>query len=122
MNTAASERRIRNNRIRRERQLRKNVLLGTLTLCLVCALTITLGGFLSSAKSNDEAVYYKYYKSVQIEGNDTLWSLAEANMGDRYESTEAYVAEVKHMNAISDDTIIAGEYIVLPYYSTEFVQ
>lgn len=122
MNDRRSERRIRNNRIRRQRQLRRNIATGIVTLCLVCSLAVTLGSFLSSAKTDKEEVFYKYYKSVQIENGDTLWSLAEENMGGQYESTQAYVSEVKHMNAIADDTIVAGEYIVLPYYSTEFVQ
>lgn len=122
MNTSVSERRIRNNKIRRQRQLRKNMIVGTLTICLVCALAITIGGFFSKAKSDNEDIYYKYYKSVQIEAGDTLWSLAEENMGGQYKNTKSYVEEVMAMNAMSDDKIVAGEYIVIPYYSTEFVQ
>lgn len=122
MNTKISERRIRNNKIRRQRQLRKNMLLGTLTICIVCILAITVGGFLSKAKADNEEVYYKYYKSIQIEEGDTLWSLAEENMNGQYKNSNVYIKEVMDMNAMSDDTIVAGEYIVIPYYSVEFVQ
>ena len=122
MNTNISERRIRNNRLRRQRQLRRNMLLTALTICMVFTFSIMIGGFLSKAKTDSSSVYYKYYKSICVEEGDTLWSLAKENMHGQYKNTSAYVKEVMNMNAMSDDKIIAGEYIVIPYYSEEFVQ
>ena len=53
---------------------------------------------------------------------DTLWSIAEDNMDARYyRHTADYVAEVKRMNSLDTDQIIAGSYLIIPYYSTEFV-
>lgn len=120
MNTRISEQRIQNNRIRRQRQLRRHMILGIATFCLICILVVTIGGFLSKAKAKEEETYYKYYKSIQIEEGDTLWMFAEENMGGQYTNTNAYIKEVMALNAMTKDTLIAGEYIVLPYYSTEF--
>lgn len=43
-------------------------------------------------------------------------------MNGQYKNSNVYIKEVMDMNAMSDDTIVAGEYIVIPYYSVEFVQ
>lgn len=119
MNTNISERRIRNNRIRRQRQLRKHMILTIATICIICILAVTAGCFLSKAKTEQEEASYKYYKSIQIEEGDTLWGLAEENMNGQYKSTSAYVREVMTMNAMADDMLIAGEYLVVPYYSND---
>ncbi len=112
-----SERRILNNKIRRRRQLRSHMLLGFATIALICILVISLGSFLSRAESKEKTVFHKYYKSIQIEAGDTLWQLARENMGSQYKDIPSYVQEVMKMNAMPDDTLIAGEYIIIPYYS-----
>lgn len=122
MNTRVSEQRIKNNRIRRQRQLRRHMILAIATICLVCILAVTAGSFLSKAKSGEEETYYKYYKSIQIEEGDTLWGLAKENMSGQYKNISSYIKEVMAMNAMTQETLIAGEYIVIPYYSSEFVQ
>ena len=61
-------------------------------------------------------------RSIEISSGDTLWSIAEDNMDARYyRHTADYVAEVKRMNSLDTDQIIAGSYLIIPYYSTEFV-
>ena len=63
---------------------------------------------------------YKYYKSIQVENGDTLWSIAQNNMDEHYSNTSEYVAEVKQMNSLRSDQIFAGNYLIIPYYSAEF--
>ena len=68
------------------------------TLCLISALAITFGSFLSKAKSKEpEVTYYKYYTNIEIQPGDTLWSLAENYMCENYESRDAYIKEVKEI-------------------------
>lgn len=118
-----SERRIQNNKIRRKRELQKNILLTVLTLCFVLNLTFFAGGFLSRAKSSDEIVEYKYYASISVEEGDTLLSIAEEHMGNHYASKEAYIREVMQINSLTDGNAIrAGSHLVIPYYSTDFVE
>lgn len=116
-----ADRRIQKNRIRRRREIRRNVLLSVVTFCFAITLAFGLNGFLSNAKSTSEAVSYKYYTSIQVERGETLWSIAQDNMGSYYETAEDYVAEVMRMNSLEDEKIITGQHLIIPYYSEEFV-
>ena len=70
-----SERRIRNNRIRRQRQLRRNILMLCFTLVLI--VTLSIGGFALGAKAQDkeDVILYKYYTNVEVQYGDTLESI-----------------------------------------------
>lgn len=117
-----SERRIRNNRIRRQREMRKNFLMFIMTVCLIITCSVSLNGFRSNAKDDSIKTSYKYYKSITIDKNDTLWSIAEEYMDDEhYDSVTDYINEVKNMNSLMDDEIQYGEHIVIPYYDDTFV-
>ena len=117
-----SERRIMKNRIRRQRELKKNFLIVAMTICLITFGSVSLSGFRSNAKDDSAAVSYKYYKSIMVSNNDTLWSIAAQYMDDEhYESINDYINEVKNMNAMTDDVIQYGEHLIIPYYDSEFV-
>lgn len=117
-----SERRIMKNRIRRQRELKKNFLIVAMTICLITLGSVSLSGFRSNAKDDSAAVSYKYYKSIMVSNNDTLWSIAAQYMDDEhYESINDYINEVKNMNAMTDDVIQYGEHLIIPYYDSEFV-
>lgn len=116
-----SERRIHNNKLRRQRQRRKNVLLFATTFLLVVALSFGINAIVSNAKSKTEAVEYKYYKSIIIERGDTLSTIASKYMGDNYRTVEEYVAELVKINGLRDDKIAAGNYLIIPYFSVEFI-
>lgn len=117
-----SERRILKNRIRRQREMRKNLLIFVMTLCLIVTGSFTLSAFRSNAKDDSVETSYKYYKSIVVADNDTLWSIAEKYMDrDHYDSIMEYIEEVKDMNSLQDETINYGEYLVIPYYSNEFI-
>ncbi len=113
-----SERRIRNNRVRRQREMRKNFLLILLTVCLIITGSIALNGFNSKAKDDSAKAMYKYYKSITVSNCDTLWSIAEEYMdNEHYDSVKDYIAEVMTMNALTDDEIHYGEHLIVPYYA-----
>lgn len=112
--------RIRKNKIRRKREIRRNLLLSLFTLCLAVTLAFSLTSFLSNAKSNEETVFYKYYTSIQVESGTTLFSIAEEYRGEHYDSVDKYIEEVMRMNSLHDEKIIAGQHLIIPYYSSEF--
>ncbi len=123
MSNSRSERRIKNNRRRRQREMRKNFLLLVMTFCLVITFSISMSSFLSNAKDENTKTSYKYYKSITIENGDTLWSLANEYMDkEHYNSVNDYIQEVRNMNTLTDDNIVYGQNLIVPYYSTEFVQ
>lgn len=122
MNTKLSERRIRNNRIRRRRELRRRFFTFVLTLILSAGISVMFFSFRTKAQSSDKDIQYKYYKSIVIEAGDTLWDLAEEyGASEHYESRQEYIEEVMRMNGLSDDQITAGQYIIIPYFNSKFV-
>ena len=119
---ARSERRILKNRIRRQQEMKKNFLILLMTVCLIVLGSVSLNGFRSNAKDDSTEVSYKYYKSITITNDDTLWSIAEQYMDeDHYQSINDYINEVKNMNAMTDDVIHYGEHLIIPYYDSGFV-
>lgn len=112
-----SERRIRNNRIRRRKELRKHFLLFLMSFCLIAACSIAVCSFRSSAKSDRENTSCKYYKSITVSESDTLWSIAERYMDkEYYESVPEYIREVMQINTLKSDAIYADAHLIIPYY------
>lgn len=110
-------------RLHRKRQVRRNILLLVLSFVLVVLLSFLLGGFFSQASDLDHKISYKYYKSIEIMPGDTLWDIArEYADTDNYINTNDYVEEIKRMNSLRSNTIHAGSYLIVPYYSEEFVK
>lgn len=113
-----SERRIRNNRIRRRREMRKNFLLFVMTLCLIVTTSIAVSSFRSNAKNDASKETYKYYKSIVVSDSDTLWSIAETYMDEEhYESVYEYIREVMRINSLTNDAIYADAHLIVPYYA-----
>ncbi len=116
-----SERRIMKNRIRRQQEMKKNFLIVVMTVCLIVAGSFSMNTFRSNAKDDSAAASYKYYKSIVVENDDTLWSIASEYMdAEHYASITDYINEVKSMNSMTDDVIHYGEHLVIPYYDSEF--
>ena len=117
-----SERRIRINRMKRRRELRKHILTLVLTFVLVITCSMMFFTVKTKAQNLDEAVYYKYYKSITVSRGDSLWIYAaEYADEDHYDSYQNYIDEVLQMNGLSSESIIAGQHLIVPYYSAEFV-
>ena len=116
-----SERRIRNNKIRRQRELKKHFMITIFTFCMISILAITFGSSFSKAKDADtDKPVYKYFTSIMVKSGDSLYSIANTNMSAEFKSAENYINEIKHINSLEDDKIHVGQYLIVPYYSTEF--
>ncbi|MDO4803189.1 MAG: LysM peptidoglycan-binding domain-containing protein [Lachnospiraceae bacterium] len=59
----------------------------------------------------------KYYKSYLVESGDTLWTIAESECGSRWNNNWDYIDEVMLINGLKSETIKAGNYLMLPYYT-----
>lgn len=94
-----------------------------MTICLVIAVAVTYGSFISIAKSNkNEEAMHKYYTSIQIQSGDTLWGLAKDYITTEYTSVNDYITEVKHLNSLENDNIHEGQYLTVPYYSSKVLE
>lgn len=118
-----SEIRIRNNKIRRNRIVRRQftALIAVITVILI-ALVFTATSLSTDAQSEVYAPEFKYYKNVTVTYGDSLWDIAKANYpSEHYKSINSYISEICSVNHISEaDMLRAGENIIIPYYSTEF--
>lgn len=110
------------NRQKRQRQLRYHFMAAILSLVLILAISILFISFSTEANDMEHQPSYKYYKSIKISKGDTLWSIANDHYdSDHYKDINAYVAEVKKLNSLTSDNIVAGNYVIVPYYASEFV-
>lgn len=119
------ERELRNHRrkLRRQKELRRMFILTGIAVVLVLAFTLSYHALLTHANTELENISYKYYTSVQVQPGDTLWSLADRYAdSEHYASQEQYITEVMNTNHLTGEDICAGNYLILPYYSTEFVK
>lgn len=123
--TYIRERELRNyqRKLRRQKEIRRTFILTGITFVLVMVFTLSYHALLTHANTELENISYKYYTSVQIQPGDTLWSLADRYADcEHYASQEQYITEVMNMNHLTGEDIYAGNYLILPYYSAEFVQ
>lgn len=110
------------NRQNRKRQVRYHKIALGLSLFMIITILFLLISFSTEANDMDHQPSYKYYKSVEIAKGDTLWSIASDNFDSaHYKDINEYVSEVKKLNSLSSDDIIAGHYVIVPYYTSEFV-
>ena len=56
------------------------------------------------------------YISVQVEEGDSLWSLAEAYKSPS-DDIRRYIDNIRSVNGMHTDTLIASEYLIIPLYS-----
>lgn len=108
--------RIEQRAIRRRKRAIRNFIL----VFFVSVFSIMLGGII--VKANDggsvKVASHKYYSSIMIDKNDTLWELA-TKYAPEGTSTKEYVKELKSLNGLKDDTIKQGQNLFIYYYSDE---
>ena len=92
------------------------------SFCLLAALSISLGVSVKAEGHADPDVSYKYFKSIQVEAGDTLWSIAQEYCSEEYPSLNNYMKELVSMNHLDNEYIQAGQFITVPYYSNEYIR
>ncbi len=114
----------RMERMEAKRRRAKQVFYQKLALITLSLIIVLLCAFfasckMASGKSNASLSVQseKYYTSIEIQAGDSLWSIAKEHMSAEYGSIQEYVTEVIALNQLSDETLHAGEYLLIPYYS-----
>lgn len=95
-------------KILRKRQIVHRIFLITSILIIMLLGTIIVN-------ASDTRQPNKYYTSIEVEHNDTLWSL-ESRYNNGTEDRDTYINNIKHLNNMNTDIIIEGSYILLYYY------
>lgn len=118
-----SEVRIRNNKLRRQRIVRRQIILLALVVALfIFVLSFLLSSLMADAQSDEYKPEFKYYKTVTVHTDETMWDIAKANYSDdHYRDLNEYISEICSINSIGNaNSIKAGEALVIPYYSDVF--
>lgn len=120
-----TERDYRNHqwKIKRQRKVRTYIIGMVLTALLMVGLIFFFRVLTTNAQSQ-ETLAFKYYTSIQVSYGETLWSIAEEYQDNRfYNSIQDYIAEVIQINHLKNaDDLMAGQYLVIPYYLNEFIK
>ena len=107
-------------RLRKERRCKalRISIIAIATLCIIVIFSASYGAIKSNANSK-----FKYYTSITVEAGENLWDIADEYIDyDFYENKNKYIAEVKSINHLDESsTIVAGQMLIVPYYSAEFV-
>lgn len=110
------------NRRRRQLQVYRNICMLVVLTIAVVMLSMFIISISTQARDLEHTAEYKYYKSIEIAKGDTLWSIAKENIDtSHYNNVHEYVNEIKAMNAMKSDHIVSGNYIIIPYYSSDFI-
>jgi len=120
-----TERELRSYRrkVKRQREIRRNIILAVAATIVLIVLALSFHSITSLASSDTEDISYKYFTSIEIEKGDTLWDIAEEYFdADHYACKNDYIAEVMVMNNLKSDEIVSGQYLIIPYYTHEFIQ
>lgn len=108
-------------RLRRERARKciTALLAVCATICMILICSVSYRAI--STNANDG---FKYYTGVTVGAGESLWDLAGEYMDIvHYDSRESYIAEVCSINHLTDENdITAGQLLILPYYSQEYVR
>ena len=101
---------------------KKNIII---SLCILFTIIFIIGissTMITDAKESSRSPKpYNYYTSIYIEKGDTLWSIAEQYAYDGI-STMDYINELKEINNLKDETIYAGCYLLISYYSHTYIE
>ena len=116
-NNTYTQRTIANRRRKAHREMMIRI-----KITVAATLVLLIGMFLfntlrTEATEQIPETTYKYFTYHQIEKGDTLHDLAKEYISyEFYDDLQEYIEEVKEINHMENDLIIAGNMLVLPYF------
>lgn len=114
MNGSIALKKNRHSRRASARSFRRSNLMAAILIFSI--VTIVVFSLYKTAQADDSVSLNKYYRSVVIQSEDTLWNLAETYYTGSEQSTSACVKEIKEINRIGSDRIEAGMKLIIPFY------
>lgn len=92
-----------------------------IVLCAVVLIVISVFSVrmvMANDKTSGSIQGNRYYTSIDIKKNDTLWGIAK-QYAQEGTDIQGYIKEIKSINRLSDDNITQGQHLVVYYYSDE---
>lgn len=110
-------------RKRRARRLRTifGIKLSLISFAVLMITVVTIVAFFNinakASETNEAKMTTKYYTSIEIKNDDTLWNLEEQyNNGN--ESKKNYINNIMELNNLNSETIYSGENLIVYYYGS----
>ena len=118
------ELRLYKRQLRRKQQIHRRVFTMITTICVIVFCAVSYQGIRSLASSGEEQLKFKYYTQVTVAYGETLWDLSENYIDyEEYKDKNEYIEEVQSINHLAEeDSIRAGQPLIVPYYSYDFVK
>lgn len=118
------ELRLYKRQLRRKQQIRRRIFTMIATICMIVFCAVSYHGIRSLASSGDDQLKFKYYTQVTVAYGETLWDLSDDYIDyEEYKDKTEYIEEVQSINhLVEEDTIRAGQTLIVPYYSYDFVK
>lgn len=117
---AYRELRIEENRKRRLKIVRRQRII----LALVTGLIVFVIAFICATlllQAHDDNMKYKYYTQIDVHAGDTLEGIADRYLTVQDDTRQHYISEIIAINNLGEDgMILAGDRLIVPYYSSEF--
>lgn len=100
--------------------IRRKYFAGTFILCLVlAACAISLCAKAHAESTGDRVDDVVSYESVLVCQGNSLWSIAKEHLNEPTNAEiQAYVEEIISLNNLSSHKIHAGNYILIPTYTS----
>jgi len=104
--------------------LRRRCMLVLMTICLIMMGTVCYHSIKSNATGHNDSVNFKYYTNITVASGETLWEISDRYIDyTQYKNKDAYITEVQHINHLdANSSIKAGQKLIIPYYSNEFIK
>ena len=104
--------------------MQRRILTMIATVCVIIFCAVSYHGIRSLASSGEEQLKFKYYTQVTVAYGETLWDLSDDYIDyEEYKDKTEYIDEVQSINHLAgEDSIRAGQMLIVPYYSYEFVK
>lgn len=109
---------------RRKRLIQRRIFMTLATICVVVLCAVSYHGIHSMASTGNEQLKFKYYTQVTVAYGETLWNLSDDYIDyDEYKDKHEYIEEVQSINHLAEeDDIRAGQTLIVPYYSYDFIK
>ena len=94
------------------------------TICVIVFCAVSYQGIRSLASSGEDPLKFKYYTKVTVAYGETLWDISDNYIDyEEYKNKREYIEEVQSINHLAEeDSIRAGQMLIVPYYSYDFVK
>ena len=109
---------------KRRKQIQRRICTMIATICMIVVCAVAFHGIRSMASNGEDQLKFKYYTQVTVAYGETLWDLSDVYIDyEEYKDKNEYIAEVRSINHLSEDSgVRAGQTLIVPYYSYDFVK